>query len=130
MIGWAYKITGRDREQAEDLVHDLFVLFMASRPDLDSLDNADGYLYTSLRNLHLSNARRAARRQEVVVAYGDFDVLEHGSLRTSLRALHGQADGTYTGIALLAARELSRPAISPARRSRRFSHAAEPLAEG
>lgn len=86
LLRWAQQIAG-DQEQAEDLVHDLFVQFMASRPDLGAMENADGYLYTSLRNLHLSNARRAARRQALVLPFGDFDVLDYDSLRSSVRAI-------------------------------------------
>lgn len=87
LVRWAAQITAGDRDQAEDLVHDVFVHFMANRPDLHSIENVNGYLYTSLRNLHLSNARRSARRQETVVALGDFDVLDHNSLGASLRAV-------------------------------------------
>jgi RNA polymerase sigma factor (sigma-70 family) len=85
LLRWAIRLTGGDREEAEDLVHDLFVHVMASRPDLDGIENVAGYLRTSLRNLHLSNARRAVRHQETVVAAADFDLLDYASLRAGLR---------------------------------------------
>ena len=42
-------MTGRDRQKAEDLVHDTFVQFVLSRPDLAAIDNLNAYLYTMLR---------------------------------------------------------------------------------
>lgn len=62
LLAWARQIVGGDRDAAEDLVHDAFVNVSVSRPDLASLDNVDGYLYTTLRNLHLANVRRGVRR--------------------------------------------------------------------
>jgi RNA polymerase sigma factor (sigma-70 family) len=62
LLAWARQIVGGDRDAAEDLVHDAFVNVSVSRPDLASLDNVDGYLYTTLRNLHLANVRRRVRR--------------------------------------------------------------------
>src|SRR5262245_10322246 len=87
LLQWAVRITGGDRDQAEDLVHDAFVHFIARRPDLSAIDNPSGYLYTSLRNLHLSNARRAARRQDTVVRLDGFDLLDYESLRSSLQVV-------------------------------------------
>ncbi len=57
----ALRLTGRDQEEAEDLVHDVFIHFTLDRPDLERLTNLEGYLYTMLRNLHVSQIRRAAR---------------------------------------------------------------------
>src|SRR5262245_41243407 len=98
LIGWATHLTGRDRGQAEDLVHDVFVQFMIRRPDLASLDNPEGYLYTALRHHHLANARRAARLRDTVAAE-TFDLLAHDSLPHGLRAWRAQqvagADGPF-----------------------------------
>jgi RNA polymerase sigma factor (sigma-70 family) len=85
LLAWALRLTGGDRDAAEDLVHDLFVHVVSGQPDLDAIENPKGYLRTSLRNLHFSNARREARHQESIVAYADFDVLDYTSLRASLR---------------------------------------------
>src|SRR5262249_46180665 len=58
---WAVQMTAGDRPQAEDLLHDLFILFTLSQPDLSRIQNLDHYLYASLRNLHVSQLRRATR---------------------------------------------------------------------
>jgi RNA polymerase sigma factor (sigma-70 family) len=81
LVRWAAQITGGDRDQADDLVHDVFVHFMTSRLNLRAMTNADGYLYVALRNLHLSNVRRAARRHDTIVPLADFDLLDYDSLR-------------------------------------------------
>jgi DNA-directed RNA polymerase specialized sigma24 family protein len=44
LLGWALRLTGRDHQRAEDLVHDTFVQFVLSRPDLSAIENLDGYL--------------------------------------------------------------------------------------
>ncbi|MPY88026.1 MAG: sigma-70 family RNA polymerase sigma factor [Luteitalea sp.] len=90
LMAWALHLTGRDREQAEDLVHDAFVQFMAHRPDLTKIQNPEGYLYTSLRHLQLANARRLARRRETSVSSDAFDLLAHDSLPQGLRAWRAQ----------------------------------------
>ena len=61
LLGWALQLTEGDREQAEDLVHDAFIHFTFSRPDLAAIHNLDGYLYTVLRNIRLSQLRRRQR---------------------------------------------------------------------
>jgi RNA polymerase sigma factor (sigma-70 family) len=76
------QLTGHDREQAEDLVQEAFVQFTLSRPDLDSIQNLEGYLYGMLRNLHLSQVRRAARRHTQSLSLLDYDSAEIG-LRSS-----------------------------------------------
>src|SRR5882672_853073 len=54
---WALHLTENDQERAEDLVHDAYIQFTFARPDLNSIGNLNGYLYTMLRNLHLSQVR-------------------------------------------------------------------------
>src|SRR5262245_42070068 len=61
LLVWALQVTGRDRSLARDLVHDAFIQFTFTRPDLQAIDNLDGYLYGVLRHLHLSHLRRATR---------------------------------------------------------------------
>src|SRR5260370_27314373 len=55
---WCLRLTGHDREQAKDLLHDAFVHFTFSRPDLRAIENIEAFLYTLLRNLYLSQMRR------------------------------------------------------------------------
>ena len=60
LLNWSLKLTGHNREEAEDLVHDAFVEFTLSAPDLASIQNLEGYLYGMLRNIHVSRVRRAS----------------------------------------------------------------------
>lgn len=65
--GWlvkrAIQITQGRREEADDLVQDLYIQLIHSRPDLDFGDEerVRGYLFNMMRNLSVSNARRAGR---------------------------------------------------------------------
>src|SRR5262249_24956474 len=82
---WAIQMTGGDRALAEDLLHDLFLLFTISQPDINRIANLDNFLYTSLRNLHISQLRRTTRRR-----FEQLSVVEYESVRLSL---HSIADG-------------------------------------
>ena len=73
MRGWALRLTEGDRARAEDLVHDAYVHFTLARPPLDGVENLDGYLFVMLRNLHTSQARRAARLRERMLPAIDYD---------------------------------------------------------
>lgn len=86
LLNMSLKITENDRERAEDLVHDAFVQFTMSRPDLTAINNLEGYLYAMLRNMHLSNVRRAVRRPTVPIL-----VLEYDSAEMGLRAMDAHA---------------------------------------
>src|SRR5712692_9205871 len=81
LIGWALQIAHGDRELAEDLVHDAYIQFTLARPDLNSIQNLDGYLYGMLRVLHRTGLRKAARRQLRQLSIVEFDSEELG-LRT------------------------------------------------
>src|SRR5262245_35483720 len=76
LLAWAVKLTDQDLQQAEDLVHDVFVKFAMTQPDLYRIENLDAYLYTALRNTHRSQLSRAgygsARNHKVL----DFDSAE------------------------------------------------------
>lgn len=76
MLGWSLHLTGGDRTAAEDLLHDVYILFSLHRPDISSIDNLEGYLYTMLRNLHISRLRRAARSPLKQLSVIDFDSAE------------------------------------------------------
>jgi RNA polymerase sigma factor (sigma-70 family) len=75
---WALQLTGNDRERAEDMVHDAYIQFTFTRPDLNAISNLDGYLYTMLRNLHLSQMRRFARLRHTPLQAVDYDSAEIG----------------------------------------------------
>ncbi len=73
---WALRLTGGDAARAEDLVHDAFVQFTFARPDLAHVQNLDGYLYQMLRNLNISQLRRANRRRGDEPAVFEYDSAE------------------------------------------------------
>src|SRR5687768_3512077 len=76
--GWALALTNSDHERAEDLVHDAYIQFTFTRPDLNAIANLNGYLYTMLRNLHLSQVRRVERLQRRTLSIVDYDSAELG----------------------------------------------------
>ena len=78
LLGWALQVTDHDRARAEDLVHDIFIQFTLSQPAIDRLYNVDGYLYTMLRNMHLSQIRRATRLRDAAPSLANFDSAELG----------------------------------------------------
>src|SRR5687767_8149743 len=73
---WALRLAAGDAARAEDLVHDAFVHFTLARPELERIQNLDGYLYQMLRNLNTSQLRRAARRREDAPAVVEYDSVE------------------------------------------------------
>src|ERR1044072_1054232 len=78
---WALRLTGGDAARAEALVPAPSVQFPFARPDLARVQSLDGYLYQMLRNLNISQLRRANRRR------GDEPgVFEYDSAEFVLRA--------------------------------------------
>jgi RNA polymerase sigma factor (sigma-70 family) len=73
---WALRLTLGDAGRAEDLVHDAFVQFTFSRPDLERVWNLDGYLYRVLRNLNVSQLRRARGPRGELLAASEYDSAE------------------------------------------------------
>jgi RNA polymerase sigma factor (sigma-70 family) len=73
---WAAQLAEGDREQAEDLLHDLFIHFTLARPNLAAIQNLESYLYVIMRNLHLSQMRRATRAPLRSLAVVEYDTLE------------------------------------------------------
>jgi DNA-directed RNA polymerase specialized sigma24 family protein len=73
---WCLRLTGHDREQAKDLLHDAFVHFSVARPDLSAIGNLEAFFYTLLRNLYLSQMRRFSMRQGRELHVIDLDSLE------------------------------------------------------
>ncbi len=87
LMEWALQLTRRDRADAEDLVHDLYVQFArtASRPD--DVEKLDGYLFSILRNLHYARLRRAGRSPIDDLSIVDFDSIELGLASVDRREL-------------------------------------------
>jgi DNA-directed RNA polymerase specialized sigma24 family protein len=84
-MNWALTLTHHDRQQAEDLVHDTFIHFMISRPDLAVVES-EGYFYVMLRNMHVSQMRRALRVRETAYPIADIlSISETTSVQAELR---------------------------------------------
>jgi RNA polymerase sigma factor (sigma-70 family) len=76
--GWAMQIARHDRELAEDLLHDAFIQFTSTQPELDKINNAEAYLYGVIRNLHLSHLRKKTRRERQTLSIIDFETMRLG----------------------------------------------------
>ena len=87
LLTWALQLTDHDRELAEDLVHDIFIQFTLSQPDLSTIDNLEGYLRVMLRNMHLSQVRRSTRIRENASAIPEISLINHDSMESGLRAV-------------------------------------------
>lgn len=87
LMRWALRLTEGNQGEAEDLVHDLFIQLVRLRPRIHSdLDGVRGYLYTMLRNMHLSKLRRAQRSPICELLVVDYDSLEQGVRSISSRS--------------------------------------------
>src|SRR5258708_5287096 len=79
LFGWSLQMCGRSKERAEDLLHDLYIQLVQTRPELDTdRDRAKGYLYTMLRHLSISQARRTGREPMSRLRIVDYDSIEFG----------------------------------------------------
>ena len=72
LMSWSMRITGNDRNRAEDVVHDAYIQWMLVRPDVHIL-NLDGYLYGMLRNIHSAEKRRAFRAPQTSLTAVEYD---------------------------------------------------------
>src|SRR6185295_5626293 len=61
LLRWALQFTNNDRERAEDLVQQVFSQLVLANTDLSAVHDIRAYLYTILRNTHLSEMRLAGR---------------------------------------------------------------------
>ena len=87
LVEWALRLTEGKHSEAEDLVHDLFIQLVRLRPRLHpDPDRVRGYLYTMLRNMHLSKLRRAQRSPICELSVVDYDSLEQGLRSTPERS--------------------------------------------
>ncbi len=73
LLGWAKLLARGDMGKAEEIVQELFLYMALVRPDLNTIANLDGYLYTCLRNLYRSSLARASREALHLVRVEDFD---------------------------------------------------------
>lgn len=84
---WAMQICHQDQSLAEDLLHDAFIQFTLSQPNLSEINNLDGYLYTVIANLHISHLRKATRRQTYQFSIVEYESAELGLRNIDLRDL-------------------------------------------
>ncbi len=78
LVRWALRLTEGQRETAEDLVQDAFIQFTLKQPNLAAIKSLDDYLYIMLRNLHISQARRASQTPTTRLAISDYDTAQIG----------------------------------------------------
>ncbi|HEV8368796.1 MAG TPA: RNA polymerase sigma factor [Pyrinomonadaceae bacterium] len=85
LMSQSLHLTEGDRQEARDLLHDAFIQFTLIRPDLEGISNLDGYLFVTLRNLRLSQVRRAAHGTHNPRSLASYDSLELGLRACDLR---------------------------------------------
>jgi DNA-directed RNA polymerase specialized sigma24 family protein len=73
---WALLLTRGDVAKAQDIVHELCLHLTLSAPDLSTVQNLDGYLYTCLRHIFLSDIARSAREALYSLGPDDFDSIQ------------------------------------------------------
>ena len=80
LLKWALQLSHGQHDEATDLVQDLYVQLLQSRPniDLEDEDRARGYLYTMLRHLSVSKVRREGRDALSSLLIVDYESVEYG----------------------------------------------------
>lgn len=81
LVARAQQLVGRNRQAAEDLVHDAYVRLALRQFDASPVENVEAYLFMTLRNVHLSQVRR---RQANVSATAS--IIDHESALAGLRS--------------------------------------------
>jgi DNA-directed RNA polymerase specialized sigma24 family protein len=73
LLQWGAVVTRGDAGKTEEIVQELCLYFTLTQPDLTSVVNLDGYLYTSLRHIYLSSLARSSREALRFVSMAEFD---------------------------------------------------------
>jgi DNA-directed RNA polymerase specialized sigma24 family protein len=76
LLQWGAVLTRGDAGKAEEIVQELCLYFTLTQPDLTTVANLDGYLYTSLRHIYLSGLARSSREALHFVSVAEFDSFE------------------------------------------------------
>lgn len=76
LIKSALQLTDANRQSAEDLVHEAYIVFTQLRPDLTVINNLDNYLYVVMRNLHFSSVRRLAEQRTEQISHLEYDLIK------------------------------------------------------
>lgn len=79
LLDWAYQLTHNNKDEAEDLVQDLYVTFVqsGSKLDLSDEDRLRGYLYRTIKRLFILRRRRHGRGAISSLLIVDFDSVEN-----------------------------------------------------
>ena len=111
LVTQALQLTAGDRVAAEDLVHDTFVRLALRSVDPARVQNLDGYLFVTMRNVHLSQVRRRVLQAPVNVSAVDYE-----SIADRLLAVTDDhaAASAYDELALVAKYACLRKATSKA----------------
>ncbi len=87
LLGWALQITGNDRSEAEDLVHDLYLRVTRITRPFDEIEQLEHYLFRVLRHLYYGRLRRAGRDPLNDLSIVDYDSVEQGLVAVDRREL-------------------------------------------
>jgi DNA-directed RNA polymerase specialized sigma24 family protein len=91
LLKWASYLTRGHKDEAEDLVHELYIQFLRTAPHLNTEQDAKAYLYRSLRNLYLAERSRSARTSHHELSVYEYDSLHLGISsidRSALLSVH------------------------------------------
>ena len=75
LMRWAVHLS-QDPARAEDLVQEVFANFAIAHTDLSAVQNVRGYLYTTMRNIHVSEVRLAGRSHNQARSIVEYSVAE------------------------------------------------------
>jgi RNA polymerase sigma factor (sigma-70 family) len=87
LLEWALQITGNDREEAEDLVHDFYLRVTHIVRPIDEIEHLERYLFRVLRHLYYARVRRAGRDPLNELSIVDYDSVEQGLAAADRREL-------------------------------------------
>ncbi len=87
LLDWGSVLARGDAGVARDIVHDLCLHFTLAKPDLSQVENLDGYLYTSLRNIYRSLLDRSSREAMHLVSIVEYDSIYFALRSSSLEGL-------------------------------------------
>ena len=92
LIRWALQFTNNDRARAEDLVQEVFAQFAFAHTDLSAVQNIPAYLYTTLRNTHVSEVRMAGRSHVQPLSIVEYSIADAALGASDPHALYQTQD--------------------------------------
>jgi len=73
LLNHAYNKT-RDREEAKDIVHEVFAALWANHQDFQPVQNLSGYLYSCVRNVFLNHVARNSVQEKYLASLKQFSI--------------------------------------------------------